>query len=110
MGHTNAYTLDIDSAWSGQSIVAGSGVAYSDLTFAHWHGTCAAGATRAPIQMLCPSGVPCKDITITAFYIWTETGSVEYYKCNNAYGTGPCLKTGSLYTTYTSTGTVTTMR
>ena len=109
MGHTNAYTLDLNAYWTDETLAAGSGVQYTDLSFNHWHGTCSDGATRAPLQLLCPSGVPCTDLTITAFYIWTETGSVEYYKCDNAYGTGPCLNAGTSYTTYTSTGTVTSV-
>ncbi|KAM3086350.1 hypothetical protein ACMFMF_000300 [Clarireedia jacksonii] len=109
MGHSNAYTLDIDTAWTGMTPVAGNGVSYSDLTFSHWHGTCANGAARAPIQLLCPAAVPCTGLTISSFYIWTDTGSVEYYKCRNAYGSGPCLHTAASYTTYTSTGTVTSV-
>lgn len=109
IGHSNAYTLDINSAWSGQSVVSGKGVTYKDLTFSHWYGTCANGAARAPIQLFCPADIPCKDITISSFYIWTEAGDKELYKCNNAYGSGPCLRSGTTYTTYTSTGTVTSM-
>lgn len=103
MGHSNAYTLDIDGAWSGQSVAVGDGVQFYDITFNHWHGTCAAGATRAPIQALCPSGTPCYDITIENYYIWTESGSEVLYKCENAYGSGGCLKSGSSYTTYAET-------
>jgi rhamnogalacturonan hydrolase len=91
MGHTNAYTLDINAYWTDETLAAGNGVEYYDLTFNHWHGTCADGDERAPIQVLCPSEVPCYDITI-------ENGS------------GPCLNDGSSYTTYTTTYTVTTMR
>ncbi|RDW66715.1 rhamnogalacturonase A [Coleophoma crateriformis] len=110
MGHSNAYTLDMDGNWSGQSTAAGSGVLYYDLTFNHWHGTCAAGATRAPIQALCPSGAPCYDVTIENFWIWTDTGSEVLYKCENAYGSGGCLKSGSSYTTYAvTTETVTSV-
>ncbi|CZR61350.1 probable rhamnogalacturonase A precursor [Phialocephala subalpina] len=108
MGHTNAYTLDVNAYWTDETLAAGNGVEYYDLTFDHWHGTCADGETRAPIQVLCPSEVPCYDITIESFYIWTETGSEELYKCSNAYGSGPCLNAGSSYTTYTTTYTVTT--
>lgn len=110
MGHTNAYTLDLNAYWTNETLAAGNGVEYYGLTFNHWHGTCANGATRAPIQVLCPSEVPCYDIAIENYYIWTESGSDELYKCENAYGSGPCLNAGSSYTTYTTTYTVTTMR
>ncbi len=72
------------------------------------HGTAADGETRASIQVLCPSEVPCYDITIENYYIWTDTGSEILYKCENAYGSGPCLNDGTSYTTYTTTYTVTT--
>lgn len=109
MGHTNAYTLDLDSAWSSETTAAGNGVQYTNLTFSHWHGTSENGAQRPVIRLICPSEVPCEEIEITAFYIWTETGSYEEYLCENAYGSGPCLHTGSGTTTYTTTATVTTM-
>ncbi len=37
IGHSNAYTLDIDGAWSSETKAAGDGVLYEDLTFNHWH-------------------------------------------------------------------------
>jgi len=43
MGHSNAYTLDIDGHWSSQTTAAGDGV-----TFDLGHGTCSNGATRPP--------------------------------------------------------------
>ncbi len=110
MGHKNAYTLDLDGYWSSTSTVAGNGVEYYNLTFNHWHGTCANGGTRAPVQMLCPAGAPCYDMTIENFYIWTESGSEILYKCENAYGSGACLKSGSSHTSYAeTTSTVTTV-
>jgi rhamnogalacturonan hydrolase len=108
MGHTNAYTLDINAYWTDETLAAGNGVEYYDLSFEHWHGTCADGEDRAPIQILCPDEVPCYDLTIDAFYVWTDTGDEELYKCSNAYGSGPCLNDGTSYTTYTTTYTVTT--
>lgn len=109
MGHTNAYTLDLDSAWSSEAVAAGSGVQYTNLTFSHWHGTSENGAQRPVIRLVCPSAVPCTEIEISAFYVWTEAGSDVEYLCENAYGSGPCLHTGSDYTAYTTTATVTTV-
>ena len=41
--------------------------------------------------------------------IWTDTGSVEYYKCANAYGEGYCLRDSATHAAYnTSTVTITT--
>ncbi|KAF4624337.1 hypothetical protein G7Y89_g13834 [Cudoniella acicularis] len=103
MGHTNAYTLDIDGYWTEETLAAGDGVTFSSIVFNHWHGTCSDGATRAPIQALCPAGAPCTDITIENFYIWTESGDEVLYKCENAYGSGGCLNTGSGDTSYAET-------
>ncbi|TVY17904.1 putative rhamnogalacturonase B [Lachnellula arida] len=100
MGHSNAYTLDIDGYWSSETTATGDGVLYHDLTFSHWHGTCLNGGTRAAIQALCPSGAPCYNIDIENFYIWTEAGSEVLYKDENAYGSGGGLNTGTSYTTY----------
>jgi rhamnogalacturonan hydrolase len=108
MGHANAYSLDINAFWSDETTAAGNGVQYENITFSHWHGTVANGAQRAPIQILCPSAVPCTAITLNAVYLWTESGSSEKYICENAFGSGPCVRTGSV-STYTTTATVTTM-
>ncbi|KAH8800026.1 pectin lyase fold/virulence factor [Hyaloscypha sp. PMI_1271] len=110
IGHSNAYTLDIDGYWSSETTAAGNGVLFYDITFDNWHGTCSNGATRAPLQLLCPSGAPCYDITIENFDIWTEAGSKVLYKCENAYGSGPCLSTGTSHTAYAiTTRTVTSV-
>lgn len=109
MGHANAYMLDINAYWTDAALASGNGVQYTNLAFSHWHGTTTNGLTRAPIQILCPPLVPCTDIALSAIYLWTESGSSELYKCANAYGSGPCVKTGTSYTTYTTTATVTTM-
>ncbi|CAN8103975.1 unnamed protein product [Discula destructiva] len=110
MGHTNAYTLDLDSAWSSQAVAAGSGVQYTNLSFAHWHGTAVDGAKRPVIRVLCPAAVPCTEIDISSFYVWTETGSSEEFLCANAYGSGPCVHTSVAgYPTYTTTATVATV-
>lgn len=109
VGHSNAYTLDIDGAWS-KSSATGSGVLYSNLTFSAWKGTASSGVQRAPINILCPSAVPCHDIKITDFNVWTEAGSSVLQKCANAYGSGGCLATGASYTSYaTVTKTVTSV-
>ncbi|PSR93629.1 glycoside hydrolase family 28 protein [Coniella lustricola] len=109
MGHSNAYTIDLDSAWSDETTAAGNGVEYTNLTFSHWHGTTLNGLQRPVIRLICPPLEPCKELEIDAFYVWTETGTSELYLCENAYGSGPCLHTGTAYTTTTTTATVTTV-
>lgn len=108
IGHSNAYSLDINGYWSDETVAAGNGVLFTDLTFNNWKGTCAAGATRAPINIICPDGNPCDGITIEDFAMWTDTGSYEYYKCESAWGSGGCLRGGSAHTSFAvSTVTVT---
>jgi len=96
IGHSNAYSLDIDQYWSGQSAGSTStGVKLTDITFKNWKGTCANGNQRAPIQVFCSDAAPCTGITIQDFAMWTDVGSSELYKCRSAYGSGGCLKGGS---------------
>jgi rhamnogalacturonan hydrolase len=109
IGHTNAYTLNLNAFWSSQKTATGPGVQYKNLTFGNWKGTCSNGMQRSPIQVLCPPKVPCYDIHIEDVNIWTQTGSTELYKCENAFGNGACLKEGSERGTYSTTVTVRTM-
>ena len=108
IGHNNAYSLDLNAYWASISPIAGDGISYSSITFSNWTGDCADGAERGPVNIICPSAVPCEDIVVEDFEMWTDTGSSEWYKCADAYGTGVCLKEGPPYTTYgTVTSTVT---
>ncbi|TEY54807.1 hypothetical protein BOTCAL_0237g00090 [Botryotinia calthae] len=99
IGHSNAYSLDIDAYWK-STPATGNGVLYTGLTFSNWKGTCADGTLRAPIQLICPTGQPCAGLSITNFAMWTDTGSYELYKCQNAWGDGGCLVHGSAHTAY----------
>ncbi|KAK9860120.1 hypothetical protein MYU51_010413 [Penicillium brevicompactum] len=106
IGHGNAYSLDIDGAWSSMSEVSGNGVQLTNVTAKNWKGTEANGAQRGPIKVKCASGAPCTDMTIEDFAMWTESGSYQWYTCESAYGSGACLKDGDDYTSYTTTQTV----
>ncbi|KAI9646267.1 hypothetical protein NHQ30_005708 [Ciborinia camelliae] len=99
IGHSNAYSLDIDAYWK-STPADGDGVLFTGLTFSNWTGTCADGTRRAPIQIICPEGQPCVGLNITDFALWTDTGSYELYKCENAWGNGGCLVQGSAPTAY----------
>ncbi|TGO46326.1 hypothetical protein BCON_0331g00100 [Botryotinia convoluta] len=99
IGHSNAYSLDIDAYWK-STPATGNGVLYTGLTFSNWKGTCADGTMRAPIQVICPTGQPCAGLSITNFAMWTDTGSYELYKCQNAWGDGGCLVHGTAHTAY----------
>ncbi|KAK2595694.1 hypothetical protein N8I77_013719 [Diaporthe amygdali] len=100
IGHGNAYSLDIDQAWSSMSTAAGSGVQLTNMTFSNWKGTCASGTQRGPIQFKCDPDTPCKDMVVKDFAMWTDSGSKVNYICQNAFGSGGCLKaSGSDYTT-----------
>ena len=108
IGHSNAYSLDINGYWTEATAAAGDGVLFTELTFNNWKGTCAAGATRGPINIICPDGNPCDGITIEDFAMWTDSGSYEYYKCESAWGSGGCLRGGTAHTSFAvSTVTVT---
>ncbi|KAK6207301.1 hypothetical protein LQW54_007259 [Pestalotiopsis sp. IQ-011] len=109
MGHSNAYTLDFDTAWSSMSAVDGDGITYNNISFSGWKGTATNGVERGPVKLNCPAEVPCTDITVEDFAVWTDSGSSVLYGCQNAYGSGVCLNDGSSHTAYTSTQTVTTV-
>lgn len=109
MGHSNAYTLDLDSSWAEETLAAGDGVQYTNLSFAHWHGTSSNGAQRPVVRLLCPADVPCTDVDVSGFYVWTDAGSTVDWLCANAYGTGACVRDGASHTTYTTTATLTTV-
>ncbi|MCJ1324566.1 hypothetical protein MMC10_001228 [Thelotrema lepadinum] len=93
IGHSNAYALDIDGAWSSQTPGTGSGVALQNLTFSNWSGTIVSTA-RAPIQVLC-ANVPCTNINLKNLNFWSDTNSAIHYVCGSAYGSGYCVKSGS---------------
>lgn len=107
MGHSNAYTLDFDTAWSSMSVTDGDGISYTNISFSGWTGTCESGMERGPVKIDCPEAVACNDITVEDFNVWTDDGGSEVlYVCQNAYGTGACLVDGSADTAYTTTQTV----
>jgi rhamnogalacturonan hydrolase len=108
IGHSNAYSLYLNSYWSSMSVVVGSGILYSDLTFSNWKGTAANGVNRAPISVLCPDTMPCERITISGFAMWTDAGSSILEKCQSAWGTGGCLKAGTPKSYATTTSTIKT--
>jgi rhamnogalacturonan hydrolase len=93
IGRGNAYSLDIDSYWSSMSAISGDGVELSNITIKNWKGTEANGAQRGPIKIICPDKVPCYNILIEDFAMWTETGSKQWYSCQSAYGSGLRIST-----------------
>lgn len=107
MGHSNAYTLDFDTAWSSMDVADGDGISYSNISFSGWTGTCEDGTERGPVKINCPAEVVCTDITVEDFAVWTDSGDSVLYGCQNAYGTGACLQSGDSGD-YTTTQTVTT--
>ncbi|KAF7861840.1 hypothetical protein EAF04_007722 [Stromatinia cepivora] len=112
IGRSNAYSLDINAAWPQARVAAGKGVIYENLSFNNWKGSATNAVQRGPINLLCSATAPCTNITITDFAIGSETGSTEIYVCQNAYGSGGCLKpdTGSpsAYTTTKSLAAIPT--
>ena len=94
IGHNNAYALNLNANWAQRALAAGNGVEYSNLRFSNWQATIVT-ASRPPINFDCPSGQPCTDIALSNLTFAPVSGSTMKYTCNNAYGTGYCLKTGS---------------
>lgn len=106
MGHSNAYTLDFDTAWSSMDVSDGDGISYSNISFSGWTGTCADGQQRGPVKIDCPESVVCTDITVEDFSVWTDTDDDSVlYVCENAYGSGACLVADG-DSAYTTTQTV----
>jgi rhamnogalacturonan hydrolase len=111
LGHSNAYTLDIDQHWSPMKANGGAGVGLRNITFKvgrsplspgtssppaqNWKGTCQNGMQRGPIKVVCSDQRPCTGIHIQDFAVWTESGKSVTYTCRSAYGSGGCLKPGS---------------
>lgn len=87
------------------STVEGDGIQMSNFTIKNWKGTEEYGLTRGPIKMICPTGAPCYDITIEDFAMWTEKGSVQWYSCQSAYGSGFCLKDSDDHAAYSASTT-----
>lgn len=106
IGHSNAYTLDLDATWSSMSPIDGDGILYTNFTFSGWAGTCLNGHQRGPIKLNCPPDVPCTDLSVTDFNVWTEAGDYVEHWCNNAFGDGACLDAGNPTSTFTTTQTV----
>lgn len=108
MGHSNAYTLDFDTAWSSMDVADGDGISYSNISFSGWSGSCEDGTERGPVKINCPAEVVCTDISVEDFSVWTDSGDSVLYGCQNAYGTGACLQSGDSGSDYTTTQTVAT--
>ncbi|KAM5373001.1 hypothetical protein ACJZ2D_007212 [Fusarium nematophilum] len=106
IGHSNAYTLDLDATWSSMDPIEGDGILYTNMSFSGWSGTCSNGRQRGPVKFNCPPDVPCTDMEVQDFNVWTDEGDTVEYWCQNAYGAGVCLNDASPATAYTSTQTV----
>lgn len=111
IGHSNAYSLDVDQYWSSMKAVSGDGVAINGLRVTNWTGTEANGLQRGPIKLNCADGAPCTGVDISDFYMWTESGSSQWYSCRSAYTDLKrpeplfCLDGGSSHTKYAATTT-----
>lgn len=102
IGHTNAYSLDVDQTWAEQAVGPGPGVQLTNLTFTNWRGTCSNGSQRGPIKFNCAAQTPCTAMHVSDFAIWTDTGSSIIYACTNAFGDGACLRQSEDETDYSS--------
>ncbi|KAI5364946.1 Putative glycoside hydrolase, family 28, pectin lyase/virulence factor [Septoria linicola] len=96
IGHSNAYSLDIDQYWESMSTISGQGVQLDNIKVYNWTGTAADGSKRCPVKIMCADGAPCM-IDIEDFRMWTEVGDSQTYSCRSAYTLEEpsfCLKSG----------------
>ncbi|EED79070.1 rhamnogalacturonase-like protein [Postia placenta Mad-698-R] len=94
-----AYGLNVNQYWASESTQPGDGIQLYNITFKNWDGNVADGVQRSPIQILCADGAPCYDINLDDVYMWSLTDEATW-KCESAYGTGACLKSGSSHKSY----------
>ncbi|KAH8649863.1 RGase A [Xylariales sp. PMI_506] len=106
-GHKNAYGIYLDSDWTDETLAAGNGVLYTDITFSGFYGDVDSGISRPPIYFNCPAEVPCTDITVEDISIWTDSGDYVLYECINAFGDGYCLVDSDDTYDYSTVTTVT---
>lgn len=85
IGHSNAYSLDIDQYWESMSPLSGDGVQLSNFKISNWTGDASNGRERGPIKLNCADGAPCTGIDIDDFAMWTESGDSTFYSCRSAY-------------------------
>jgi rhamnogalacturonan hydrolase len=85
IGHSNAYSLNIEQYWESMKTLPGDGVQLSNIKINNWTGTAANGMQRGPLQIKCADGAPCTGVDVTDFNMWTEKGSSQFYSCRSAY-------------------------
>ncbi|KIM94056.1 glycoside hydrolase family 28 protein [Oidiodendron maius Zn] len=87
---SGSYPLTIDEAWGTSN--GGKGVQISGLKYTNWHGTNVQNS-RPVIRL---------DYNVN---LWTVDGNYVIWSCENAYGTGACLRGGNKYAAYGVTET-----
>jgi rhamnogalacturonan hydrolase len=85
IGHSNAYSLNIEQYWESMKTLPGDGVQLSNIKISNWTGTATNGMQRGPLQIKCADGAPCTGVDVTDFNMWTEKGSSQFYSCRSAY-------------------------
>lgn len=111
IGHSNAYSMNIEQYWESMKTIDGDGVQLSNIKINNWTGTATDGNQRGPLQIKCADGAPCTGVDVTDFNMWTEKGDTQFYSCRSAYTSldeseSPyCLKEGSDQLEYAATTT-----
>lgn len=114
IGHSNAYSMNIEQYWTSMDELAGDGVQLSNIKINNWTGTATDGMQRGPLQIKCADGAPCTGVDVTDFDMWTEKGDSQTYICRSAYTdlkrATPlyCMNGGSSDTKYSATTTTVT--
>lgn len=114
IGHSNAYSLNIEQYWESMKTLPGDGVQLFNIKISNWTGTAADGKQRGPLQIKCADEAPCTGVDVTDFKMWTEKGDTQTYICRSAYSNDTsseseyCLDSGSASEYPATTKTVTT--
>ncbi|KAF2182075.1 glycoside hydrolase family 28 protein [Zopfia rhizophila CBS 207.26] len=103
--HKGPYVLAVNEAWGTDR--GSIGVQVKNLYYKNWHGYNTVNS-RPVIRLECDPDLPCYNITLNNVNLWTADGDYVTWSCQNAYGTGACLRSAnnglSTYTSVTTAG------
>lgn len=88
IGHSNAYSLNINAYWTQLALQSGDGVLYQDLSFINWSGAASNGVSRAPVNVIRPDDMLCEGLGIEEFEVCTETGDTIFTSALMRLGAG----------------------
>ncbi|KAH8650915.1 pectin lyase fold/virulence factor [Tricladium varicosporioides] len=87
--HRGPYILAINEAWGTDR--GSTGVQVKNLLYKNWHGV-NTDNSRPVYRLECDADVPCYNVTLDNVNLWTNDGDYVSWSCQNAYGSGGCLR------------------